>query len=192
MESKKKLRKSLKNLRKKESKCDKKRYEVNIFKKIIKLPCYTRSKFLAIYIANENEISTSKIFTDAILRRKKIFVPKINNKKEMVFVSINKKTKLTSNLYGIMEPISGKIIDPRRLDLVITPLLGFDKTGTRLGMGGGYYDKYFHFLRLRYKWFKPKLLGVGLEKQQIYLAKKDAWDINLFKIVTETNIYNFK
>ena len=192
MEPKKKLRKKLINLRKKVSKSDQKRQELNIFKKIIKQPCYIKSNFVAIYLAKKNELSIEKILYDSILKGKKVFIPKIYKKNQMVFISLDKKTKLTANKFGIMEPINGDIIDAKYLDLVIVPLLGFDKTGARLGMGGGYYDKYFHFMRLRKKWFRPKLVGIGVEKQGDFFIKRDPWDINLCKIITEKQVYNFK
>mgnify|MGYP001227276655 CR=1 FL=1 len=192
MESKKELRKRLVNLRKKVSKSYQKRQELNIFKKIIKEPCYNKSNLVAIYLAKNDELSIEKILYDAISKGKKVFIPKIYKTNQMVFISLNKKTKLTTNKFGIMEPTNGDIIDPKWLDLVIVPLLGFDKTGARLGMGGGYYDKYFHFMRLRKKWFRPKLVGIGLEKQGDFFIKKDPWDIDLWKIITEKKVYNFK
>ena len=58
------------------------------------------------------------------------------------------------------------LVDPRSLDLVLTPLVAFDRRGTRVGVGAGYYDRCFRFLRLREIWRKPKLVGCAYQLQQ--------------------------
>ena len=63
------------------------------------------------------------------------------NKKNnlMNFYEYSFKDPLTINKYGIPETISKNIIIP---DILLVPLLGFDKKRFRLGYGGGYYDRY--------------------------------------------------
>ena len=52
-------------------------------------------------------------------------------------------------------------IDPRWLDLVLMPLVGFDARAHRLGMGAGLYDRHFAFLRHRRAWRRPLLVGIA-------------------------------
>ncbi len=53
------------------------------------------------------------------------------------------------------------------LDLVLVPLVGFDARGNRLGMGGGFYDRHFEFLRNRRAWLRPLLIGIAFDVQRV-------------------------
>jgi len=80
-------------------------------------------------------------------------------------------------------------LDPRWLDLVLVPLVAFDARGTRLGMGAGFYDRCFEFLRHRRTWLRPRLLGVAFDVQRLdHIATFDH-DVPLWGIVTERGIY---
>jgi 5-formyltetrahydrofolate cyclo-ligase len=79
--------------------------------------------------------------------------------------------------------------DPRWLDLVLVPLVGFDARGFRLGIGGGFYDRYFEFLRHRRTWDRPLLLGVAFEVQRLDHIAEEKHDVRLWGVVTEKNTY---
>jgi 5-formyltetrahydrofolate cyclo-ligase len=80
-------------------------------------------------------------------------------------------------------------INPRWLDLVLVPLVGFDERGTRLGMGAGFYDRHFAFLRHRRTWHWPRLLGLAFDVQRVERLADAAHDVPLWGIVTERGIY---
>jgi 5-formyltetrahydrofolate cyclo-ligase len=90
-----------------------------------------------------------------------------------------------ANRYGIPEPelAPESTLAPEQLQLVLLPLLGFDRRGNRLGMGGGYYDRSFAFRRERPS--PPRLLGVGYACQEIPALDEQAWDVGLDAVVTE-------
>ena len=71
-------------------------------------------------------------------------------------------------------------IDPRWLDLVLVPLVGFDARGHRLGMGAGLYDRHFAFLRHRRAWRRPRLLGLAFEAQKVARLAEAAHDVPLW------------
>ncbi|MGQ0429573.1 MAG: 5-formyltetrahydrofolate cyclo-ligase [Gammaproteobacteria bacterium] len=77
----------------------------------------------------------------------------------------------------------------RWLDLVLVPLVGFDAQGHRLGMGAGFYDRQFAFLRHRRAWLRPRLLGVAFDLQRVPQLPADAHDLPLWGIVTERGVY---
>ncbi len=71
-------------------------------------------------------------------------------------------------------------------DLLIMPLLGFDEAGTRLGYGGGYYD------RTLAGWpHRPVLLGFGFSGQRVSAIPREAHDIALDAVVTEAGLTLF-
>jgi 5-formyltetrahydrofolate cyclo-ligase len=75
------------------------------------------------------------------------------------------------------------------LDLVLVPLVGFDARGNRLGMGGGFYDRHFSFLRNRRAWRRPLLIGIAFDVQRVPQLRDSAHDVPLWGIVTERGIY---
>ncbi|MEO5649590.1 MAG: 5-formyltetrahydrofolate cyclo-ligase [Ginsengibacter sp.] len=73
----------------------------------------------------------------------KIAVPKVDfSKHRMYHYQLDHNIELTPNSYGIDEPAEGNIISPDKIDLVLIPLLAFDKNGFRVGYGQGYYDRF--------------------------------------------------
>jgi 5-formyltetrahydrofolate cyclo-ligase len=80
-------------------------------------------------------------------------------------------------------------IDPRWLDLVLVPLVGFDPRGHRLGMGAGLYDRHFAFLRHRRAWRRPRLVGIAFEAQKVARLAEAPHDVLLDGIVTERGVY---
>ena len=96
---------------------------------------------------------------------------------------------LAYNRYGIPEPVRRRLIKPCALDLVLTPLVAFDSAGHRVGMGGGYYDRSFAFLRHRRHWRSPRLLGIAYEFQKQAAIVPNDWDVPLDAIATESRIY---
>ncbi|MHA6690793.1 5-formyltetrahydrofolate cyclo-ligase [Devosia sp. A449] len=71
-------------------------------------------------------------------------------------------------------------------DIVIMPLLGFDSTGTRLGYGGGYYDRTLAKFKK-----KPLLVGLAFAAQELEQIPREAHDVPLDAIVTEAGVRHF-
>ena len=109
----------------------------------------------------------------------------------MCFAPYQTGDKLIKNEFGIPEPaVSPRALIPaRQLDVVFAPLVAFDLSGNRLGMGGGYYDKTFSFLTHRTKWRKPHLVGIAYDFQQVGNLDHFPWDVPLGSIITDHNEY---
>jgi 5-formyltetrahydrofolate cyclo-ligase len=89
------------------------------------------------------------------------------------------------NRYGIPEPVldPASTLAPDQLQWALLPLLGFDRRGARLGMGGGYYDRAFAFRRDAAA--PPRLVGVGYGFQELPGLVAEPWDVALDAIATE-------
>ena len=103
---------------------------------------------------------------------------------QFVQMGLDERTARANRL-GIQEPQGLRTIAPRRLDLVLLPLVGFDARGVRLGAGGGYYDRAFAFRRWRRAWHAPRLIGIAYSFQQVDTLTPAAHDVLLAAVVTE-------
>ena len=99
---------------------------------------------------------------------------------------------LVSNRHGIPEPdvAPDALLPAESMALVIAPLVGFDASGHRLGMGGGWYDRTFAFRRDRAA--PPHLVGAAFAVQQVDTVSPQSWDMPLDALCTEgdTHLFN--
>ena len=102
-------------------------------------------KNIGIYLENDGEIGTSHIINMALESNVSCFLPVLDftAQNNLCFVRYDKGTPLHKNKFGILEPSLNEknSIDPAKLDVIFLPVVGFDRSGSRLGMGGGYYDR---------------------------------------------------
>ena len=165
-------------------------------KKICALPEYQAAGRLALYVASDSEIDCRFIIKDARRAGKQCFLPVLrdDNPKahQMDFVSFPPGSPLGFNRYGIAEPKKGAKIAAQALDLVIVPLVGFDRDGHRIGMGGGFYDRAFEFIGKHNKDVRthlqyqqgPVLIGVAHHVQEVSRIQPQPWDVRLNKVVS--------
>lgn len=127
--------------------------------------------------------------------KKTFYLPIVAQQGEssLLFARTHENTCYKKNKYGIKEPIyhANDLLPANELDVVITPLVGFDHQGNRLGMGGGYYDRTFAFKSQNITntlQKTPFLMGYAYDFQQITQLHAEHWDIPLNGIVTESGI----
>jgi 5-formyltetrahydrofolate cyclo-ligase len=90
--------------------------------------------------------------------------------------------ELKPNRFGILEPVGTEEIPPSRFDVVLVPLVGWDRHGSRLGMGASFYDRAFQPFAENPR---PMRMGVGYEAQCSDRIPLDPWDIPLHAMLTE-------
>jgi 5-formyltetrahydrofolate cyclo-ligase len=152
---------------------------------VIQSSWFRRSKFIACYLPMPEEVDTWPLIDRAWRMKKRIFAPIVGKNFNLQFRELNAETTLIYNRYGLPEPQDGEIITPRELDLVITPVVAFDADYNRIGMGGGYFDRTFSFLRHRKFLFRPKLIGLAYSCQRVEKIAPNPWDIRVFCVVDE-------
>ena len=100
---------------------------------------------IAIYLSADGELDTKPLIESLWQQGKSIYLPVIHpfSKGQLLFLQYLNDDQLVYNKYGILEPaLDIRHLKPvRDLDVICTPLVGFDSVGHRLGMGGGYYDR---------------------------------------------------
>jgi len=148
---------------------------------------FRRSNNIGCYLPSDEEVDTWPIIARAFSMGKQISVPILRKNGSMRFRELSPDSTLLPNIFGLLEPQEGKFVDPHRLDIVITPLVAFDSSGNRIGMGGGYFDRTFSFLKGRKLWRHPKLIGAAFDCQRVSSIAPNPWDIGLFRVVTEAS-----
>jgi 5-formyltetrahydrofolate cyclo-ligase len=157
---------------------------------IRRLPEFRSAQRIALFLAFDGEPSLAALIDTARSHGKRLYVPVLRGM-TMTFAELAVSAPLAKNFFGILEPKLGAPIDARRLDLVLTPLVAFDPRGVRIGVGRGYYDRCFRFLRNRSRWRRPKLLGVAYELQRVPSLTPASWDVPLWGAVTEAGVQRF-
>jgi 5-formyltetrahydrofolate cyclo-ligase len=156
-------------------------------------PLFYRSKHIAFYLANNNELDPAPLLQLAWRQQKTCYLPVLHPLalNRLWFMPYFEGDKLFPNRYGVLEPL----IDAKRLfpawalQLVLTPLVAFDNRGHRLGMGGGFYDRTFAFLKHFRHRSHPYLVGLAYEFQKVNHLNPKPWDVPLHGVVTESEIY---
>lgn len=152
-----------------------------------RLRWYRRARRVAAYCAQDGELSARYIFAHARGTGKACFLPVLRSGSRLAFAPFAARGRLRRNRFGIAEPAvpSAQRLPARALDLILVPLVAFDAAGTRLGMGGGYYDRTLAFLRMRAFRAPPLVIGLAHSGQQVDKLNAQAWDIPLMGVITD-------
>ena len=145
---------------------------------------------IASFIAQDGEPDITPWHTTALEKGSDIGLPRIGDLKEMSFHRWEKEHELEIGRYGIPQPENHrKKIPKEQIQWFLVPLVAYDKLGNRLGMGGGYYDKYLSDYQDHKR---PFLLGVCFSSQynNEVLPTEDT-DIKLDAVVNEKGLFRF-
>ena len=151
-----------------------------------------RARRVACYLSNDGEIDLGPVMDFLRGNGRQVLLPALHGS-GLWFLPYDRHTPLAPNRFGIPEPdvAAHTRRRARELDLVLVPLVAFDATGNRLGMGGGFYDRTFSYLRSRAFWKKPLLIGVAYEFQRFEALPSRPWDVRLRGVATEKRLYRF-
>jgi 5-formyltetrahydrofolate cyclo-ligase len=189
------LRKTMRAKRQQLSATLRQQLSAQILQKIITLPAFQQSKYLAFYLANDGEVDPADILKQALQLKKHCYLPVLHPKidQHLEFYTYHAGDPLNKNKYGIDEPDrqTQHPIEAINLDLVFLPLVAFDTHGNRLGRGAGYYDRTFAFL-LSHAPIKPILIGLAYEFQKTHAIGAAEWDVPVNMVITEKNVYHTK
>jgi 5-formyltetrahydrofolate cyclo-ligase len=141
---------------------------------------------IAAYAALPWELDAAPLIALAASRGCRIFLPRIDRRRAsggMRFVPM--RGPLQYNRLGIAEPQGSATLGARWLDVVFLPLVGFDRSGVRLGTGGGFYDRALAFRHLRRVWHAPRLVGLAYAFQEVASIGAAPHDVLMDAVVTE-------
>ena len=135
---------------------------------------------LALYYPTSFEINVLKLLENQYMNNKNILLPVIEENNRMNFFSWKKNHVLLVNKFGILEPYKTKFKIP---NLILLPILAFDRNKYRLGYGKGFYDRYLNkYLK---KISNILTVGVAFSFQKHHKLPINKDDVKLDYILTE-------
>ncbi len=161
---------------------DKAALDAQIVFNVLRDSAYESAETVLCYVSLPREIDTALIIEDAHRRGKRVAVPRSHKGGQMDFYIISTSDDLETGFFGIREPKqSCTLYTPHPNDLCIVPCLAADRSGFRLGYGGGYYDRYLAAHPIR-------TLGLCYCACVTDTLVHNEFDISLQKIITEREV----
>ncbi len=141
-------------------------------------PLIARDGPIAGYVGHRGEADIMPFLLKAFHGGQEVALPHVaKGSDRMRFTAWHPDAPLTPGLAGILQPeaIEREIVPA----IILAPLIGFDRTGRRLGQGGGFYDRWFaeHPAAMR--------IGIAWSVQEVAAITPEPWDVPLHAIVTE-------
>jgi len=154
---------------------------------------FINARHIAFYLPNDGELDLRPLLAHALALGKRCYLPVLSVPfhNHLWFLPYRENDRLLANRFGIPEPGANKMRGARKpwgLDLILTPLVAFDHSGNRLGMGGGFYDRTLGFLHRRRHWRKPRLLGTAYTFQEVDALPLEPWDVPLDGVITDQGL----
>jgi 5-formyltetrahydrofolate cyclo-ligase len=142
---------------------------------------FLKGETVMVYGSKEMEVNTSALIKSLLERGNPVIVPVIVRADISLRLSyLRDVSVLVPSTFGVPEPIGSEIpANPEDVDVIILPMLGFDRKGGRLGYGAGYYDRFLER--------NPEIrkIGIAFACQEADTVPVDEKDIRMNLIITE-------
>lgn len=159
----------------------KKEADEQIRKRLLALQQYQNASAIYCYVSVKDEVDTHEIIRKSLEKGLKVAVPRITGRGRMEFYFIQSPDDLVPGKWSIPEPGEWciKAPHPEQDTMVIMPGVAFDRSGNRIGYGGGYYDRYLE------KCPKCMRIALAFSCQCIENIICDRYDVRADIIITE-------
>lgn len=156
-----------------------------ISEQILASNIYRAAHTIMIYKSIKGEVCLEEIERAALFQEKILYYPLCVSKSEMIALSPQTQTAWKPGAFGILEPMPeySVQIEPSEIDLILCPCTVFDESCGRMGMGGGYYDRFLE------KCTKAYVAAVAFEVQKAAQVPMESWDRRMDMIFTEKKVY---
>jgi len=165
---------------------------VRVAARISRLRGFAAARRIAAYLPFDGELDLRPLMRLASANGKRVCLPMIDPCRpgEMDLGYLDPGTRLLPNRFGIPEPWRRSTVQAplTQIDVVLVPLVAFDETGNRLGMGAGYYDRLLQ-RRQHGRWQRPLLIGAAFDVQRVDCLPCQPWDVALDYVITEARSY---
>nr|WP_298891601.1 5-formyltetrahydrofolate cyclo-ligase [uncultured Acinetobacter sp.] len=185
-------RKQIRKQRRQLSKRQLRQAEIPVVHKLLNTAEIKKAKKIGLYLSDFGEVPTQALIQKLILQNKKVYIPMIYNMNQRLFwteLTLNHlhSNRLARHRLSMQQIMATRAFDIDTLDVVIIPLVLFDRFGHRVGMGGGFYDR-----TLAKHPYRPIRLGLAHDFQEVDgILATQIWDQNLDLVCTPTRLIRF-
>ncbi|MBC8949691.1 MULTISPECIES: 5-formyltetrahydrofolate cyclo-ligase [Xenorhabdus] len=185
------IRKKIRQLRQNLSPEQQLQFAQQAVKQAIAHPKIQQADKVALYLSFDGELDTRPLMQQLWQQNKQVYLPILHpfSRNHLLFLRYCADTPLIRNRFNIEEPQLDirQVLPISELDVMFIPLVAFDCTGQRLGMGGGFYD------RTLAKWQQQNFYPIGLAHnlQLVEKLPSESWDIPLPEIITPEKVWQW-
>ena len=151
-----------------------------LIKKFLATEIYRAAKVLMAYVSMPDELQMGELFAACFTDKKILAIPLIVGKGEMRAVEVPSFDSLEVGAFNIptVKKSLRRFIEPAQIDCVIVPGAAFDTQGNRLGLGGGYYDRFLP------QAVNAKKLALAFDFQLINSLPTEPHDVKIDAVLT--------
>ncbi|WP_340609435.1 5-formyltetrahydrofolate cyclo-ligase [Xenorhabdus bharatensis] len=185
------IRQDIRQLRKNLSPEQQLRFALQAVERVMAHPKILQAKKIALYLSFDGELDTRPLIQQLWQQNKQVYLPVLHpfSRNHLLFLRYQPDTPLIRNQFRIEEPPLDirQVLPVSELDVMFIPLVAFDRSGQRLGMGGGFYD------RTLAKWQQQHFYPIGLAHnfQLVDSLPSASWDIPLPEIITPEKTWHW-
>jgi 5-formyltetrahydrofolate cyclo-ligase len=152
--------------------------------KTLQLAPYLASKSVLLYSPVQNEVGTDDVLEHSLSQGRKVFYPKLGSGYSVDLIQVVSLAEMRPGRFGILEPTGSTLLaESDRAGLVVfVPGVAFDRRGSRLGRGNGWYD------RLLKRLGGAMFVALAYEFQIIEEVPTESWDQKVHYVVTEERV----
>lgn len=168
----------------------------NIATRVMELPRVQNAHTVSLFLSFDGELNTRPLIERLWQAGKSVYLPVLHpfSRSNLLFLRYSAESEMVLNHFGIEEPRLNvqQVLPVSRLDIIFTPLVAFDATGQRLGMGGGFYDRTLQDWESAYlQQCGPYPIGLAHDCQRVDALPVQEWDVPLPEIITPSTHYRW-
>ena len=156
-----------------------------IARRVLELPEFRRARVILSYCAMGSEADPAEIDRAARALGKVVAYPRCCGEGVMIAAVPEGEDALERSALGMMEPAPGRFstVPPESLDLVLAPCTAFDSRCIRVGMGGGYYDRYLP------RCTGARVVALAYDVQRVSRAEREDHDVPMDAVISDRALY---
>ena len=168
-------------------------FSLAIVKSIMQLDAYQRAKTVLAYMSFGAEFATAAWVQHALQDGKQVFLPRVNSSSRQLelFQVVDLQLDVAPGKWDIPEPLlqrCRRVEDSEQIDFILLPGVAFARDGSRLGYGGGFYDKLLERIDPASGHHHPLLAAAAFSLQLVAEIPQEATDRKVDWLITENEV----